>query len=245
MPARSASSSLILRHALTLSLSMHGYRHCQRSTLERRAAVLIGAPALLFVACDKHVGQMSHVRAPPRRVEWSSDRAGDITPLLKDRPGSPPGAGVPIKTPAPSSRWRNRPGFTAFNGVRARDLNGFWRDAKAFLKEVEIDHAGPHLHPYPVRGRRNRPRSRSGPWPFLVCAEGGGADENLRQGGGLVPRPGGLGGAYLSGGALLPLQALNLVESSFHISVGLMFVYAGFLHRDAEVVRSVVEDLGV
>ncbi|MDP9425712.1 MAG: hypothetical protein M3P37_06655 [Actinomycetota bacterium] len=39
----------------------------------------------------------------------------------------------------------------------------------------------------------------------------------------------------LAGLFLLP--KLNLVESFFHISVGLMFVYVGFLHRDAEVLR--------
>ena len=41
------------------------------------------------------------------------------------------------------------------------------------------------------------------------------------------------------------LPKLNLVESFFHVSVGLMFVYVGFLHRDAEVLRSVVGGLGV
>lgn len=41
------------------------------------------------------------------------------------------------------------------------------------------------------------------------------------------------------------LPRLNLVESFFHISVGLIFVYVGFLHRDAEVLRSVVGGLGV
>lgn len=45
---------------------------------------------------DAHVGQMSHVRAPPRRVESPSYGPAPITPLLKDRPGSssnPPGWG--------------------------------------------------------------------------------------------------------------------------------------------------------
>lgn len=41
------------------------------------------------------------------------------------------------------------------------------------------------------------------------------------------------------------LPKLNLVESFFHVSVGLMFVYVGFLHRDAEVLRSVMGGLGV
>ena len=41
------------------------------------------------------------------------------------------------------------------------------------------------------------------------------------------------------------LPRLNLVESFFHVSVGLMFVYVGFLHRDAEVLRTVVGGLGV
>ncbi len=38
---------------------------------------------------------------------------------------------------------------------------------------------------------------------------------------------------------------LNLAESFFHVSVGLMFVYAGFLNRDAAVLRSVVGGLGM
>lgn len=41
------------------------------------------------------------------------------------------------------------------------------------------------------------------------------------------------------------LPKLNLAESFFHVSVGLLFVYVGFLHRDAEVLRSVVGGLGV
>ena len=41
------------------------------------------------------------------------------------------------------------------------------------------------------------------------------------------------------------LPTLNLAESFFHVSVGLMFVYVGFLHRDEEVLRSVVGGLGV
>lgn len=44
---------------------------------------------------------------------------------------------------------------------------------------------------------------------------------------------------------LIFLPKLNLVESFFHVSVGLMFVYVGFLHRDADVLRSVVGGLGV
>ncbi len=48
----------------------------------------------------------------------------------------------------------------------------------------------------------------------------------------------GLVGLTSLAGLFLP--KLNLVESFFHISVGLMFVYVGFLHRDAEVLRSVV-----
>jgi len=41
------------------------------------------------------------------------------------------------------------------------------------------------------------------------------------------------------------LPDLNLSESFFHVSVGLMYVYAGFLQRDLSVVRSVVGGLGV
>lgn len=44
---------------------------------------------------------------------------------------------------------------------------------------------------------------------------------------------------------LLFLPTLNLVESFFHVSLGLMFVYVGSLHRDAEVIRFVVRGLGV
>ena len=46
-------------------------------------------------------------------------------------------------------------------------------------------------------------------------------------------------------GGLFFLPSLNLAESFFHVSVGLMFVYVGFLHWDAEALRSVVGGLGV
>lgn len=41
------------------------------------------------------------------------------------------------------------------------------------------------------------------------------------------------------------LPALNIAEGFFHVSVGLMFVYVGFLHPDDEVLRPVVGGLGV
>ena len=54
----------------------------------------------------------------------------------------------------------------------------------------------------------------------------------------------GLTGITSLGELFFFLPKLNLVESFFHVSVGIMFGYVGFLNPDAEVVRSVVGGLG-
>ncbi len=54
----------------------------------------------------------------------------------------------------------------------------------------------------------------------------------------------GIAGLLLAS-TLFFVPKLGLVESFFHVFVGAMFLYVGFVNRDAAVLRSVVGGLGV